>query len=1324
MDTIVLDTSDPTGSIIINSGDSYTASTSVNLSLSFSDGAGSGVSTMRILPGAPPWSGWMPVSTTKNIVLPAGDGIKTVYIEYQDAAGNISTAYSDSIILDQSGPSGSISINSGSGYTASTSVSLALYANDGGGSGVSQMQFSNDGSSWTGWQPYTPSTVWDLATGDGTKTVYVRYRDTLGNQSTFNDDIILDTAEPGGSVSIEGGDLYTSDPHVQLNLNASDGGGSGVASMRLSHDGSNWTGWEAFSSTKSWTLLSGDGTKTVYVEFMDQVGWVSSPQSDSILLDTTSPLGEIYINGGAAYTTDSAVTLSLNAHDGIGSGISTMRFSNNGSSWTAWETYQLTKDWLLPSGDGNKSVYVQYKDYAGNYAGFNDTIFLDETDPSGTIIINNGDAYTNNHSVNLMLSMDDGNGSGLNQARFSNDYSVWSAWEPYTASKTWELAAGTGSRIVYVQFTDNAGNIAIEDDAIVVDMQPPNGTITIESDAAYTNDTHVLLTLSASDSGGASVSHMRFSNNGTMWSSWIPYSTSSAWTMDTGDGTKQVYVQYKDSAGNQSSSSSDTIILDTVPPGGSITINDGDAYAGSASVSLSLSAEDGSGSGVSQMRFSNNGASWESWETFSASKIWTMTAGDGAKTVYVEYKDVAGNFTGFSDGIILDTSGPGGSVLIEYGDVYTNNALVALTLNADDSGGSGVWQMRFSNDQISWSGWEGYSASKAWTIPTGDGTKQVYAQYRDYLGYESTPSSDSIILDTVPPSGSVDINSGSAYTSSPEVTLSLTASDGGGSGVTRMRFSNDGAAWSDWQDFNTAKSWSLNAEDGEKYVYVQFEDAAGNRSSSASDSIHLDTSPPSGSVQINNGDAYTGSTSVDLVLSANDGSGIGVSQMRFSNDSATWSEWQSYSTSETWETTSGDGTKTVYVQYRDSLGNYDTYSDTIIMDNDPPTGSLWINNGDAYTNQSNVLLNTQAQDAGAGVSSMRFSNNGTNWSDWESYAASSSWSLTSGDGEKTVYVQYQDAVGKISIVYEDTIIVETSPPEGTILIEEGKPYSGSTNVNLALVADDSGGSGVARMQFSNDGSTWSAWETFSSSKSWSLTPGDGSKTVFVKYKDGAGNVSNLSSDTILLDMNAPDCNLSINNGEAYTNQEAAMLSISANDGDGTGLDQMRFSNDGLLWSEWGTPLTTKDWELTSGEGDKAVYIQCSDLIGHTSESAADSIILDQTPPESSSSSPASSPSMAFTVSWSGSDNSSGISEYDVQFRVGAGGSWVDWLKGTAITSKAFGPAQPVKTVQGEKYYFRVRALDKAGNVEEFSAGANTSTLIEILVRNYLPVMVR
>jgi hypothetical protein len=53
---------------------------------------------------------------------------------------------------------------------------------------------------------------------------------------------------------------------------------------------------------------------------------------------------------------------------------------------------------------------------------------------------------------------------------------------------------------------------------------------------------------------------MRFRNGGTTtWSSWVDYSTSHEWTLSAGAGTKTVYVQYRDRAGNLSAAASDTI---------------------------------------------------------------------------------------------------------------------------------------------------------------------------------------------------------------------------------------------------------------------------------------------------------------------------------------------------------------------------------------------------------------------------------------------------------------------------------------------------------------------------------------------------------------------------------------------------------------------------------------------------------------------------------------------------------------------------------------------------------------------------------------------
>jgi cell division septation protein DedD len=95
-----------------------------------------------------------------------------------------------------------------------------------------------------------------------------------------------------------------------------------------------------------------------------------------IELDKTAPQGSIQINNGAAYTSSSAVNLTVSATDSL-SGISQIRFSNDGI-WDqiAWEPYTSTKNWQLTNGDGAKTVYCQIEDNAGLIVNLSSSIVL------------------------------------------------------------------------------------------------------------------------------------------------------------------------------------------------------------------------------------------------------------------------------------------------------------------------------------------------------------------------------------------------------------------------------------------------------------------------------------------------------------------------------------------------------------------------------------------------------------------------------------------------------------------------------------------------------------------------------------------------------------------------------------------------------------------------------------------------------------------------------------------------------------------------------------------------------------------------------------
>ena len=123
------DSTAPTGSLTINENAPASPWRAATLNLSAHDGVGVRgyyVSSSATTPTAGA-AGWVAVTTTTSyagnaaFTLPAGEGIKTVYAWYKDAAGNVSARASDVIFLDWTAPSnGTLSAAAGSGQVTLT----------------------------------------------------------------------------------------------------------------------------------------------------------------------------------------------------------------------------------------------------------------------------------------------------------------------------------------------------------------------------------------------------------------------------------------------------------------------------------------------------------------------------------------------------------------------------------------------------------------------------------------------------------------------------------------------------------------------------------------------------------------------------------------------------------------------------------------------------------------------------------------------------------------------------------------------------------------------------------------------------------------------------------------------------------------------------------------------------------------------------------------------------------------------------------------------------------------------------------------------------
>ena len=209
--------------------------------------------------------------------------------------------------------------------------------------------------------------------------------------------------------------------------------------------------------------------------------------------------------------------------------------------------------------------------------------------------------------------------------------------------------------------------------------------------------------------------------------------------------------------------------------------------------------------------------------------------------------------------------------------------------------------------------------------------------------------------------------------------------------------------------------------------------------------------------------------------------------MRFSNESGAWSPWEFYTTAKAWPLSAGDGQKQVSVQTSDLAGNVSSsVSAGIVLVTTPPTVSLSINGGATVTNQPVVTLTISA----GGAASMRLRNETADWSDWMPVASTASWTLSSGDGQKQVSLEAQDAAGNISSVASAGILLDTTPPTVSLSINGGATVTNQQGVTLTISAGD-----AVSMRLRNETASWSDWMPAASTASWTLSSGDGQKQV-------------------------------------------------------------------------------------------------------------------------------------------------------------------------------------------------------------------------------------
>ncbi len=128
---------------------------------------------------------------------------------------------------------------------------------------------------------------------------------------------------------------------------------------------------------------------------------------------------------------------------------------------------------------------------------------------------------------------------------------------------------------------------------------------------------------------------------------------------------------------------------------------------------------------------------------------------------------------------------------------------------------------------------------------------------------------------------------------------------------------------------------------------------------------------------------------------------------------------------------------------------------------------------------------------------------------------------------------------RIPTAVEWGICPDDTPPTGTIVINDNAVETNTVSVILTITCNDSE-SGCSEMCISNT-TNCIIWESLAATKQWILADSDGSKTVYVKLKDNAGNASGNFTDAIIL--RRPDITVS-SIGAPISSYPGASISIS------------------------------------------------------------------------------------------------------------------------------------------------------------------------------------
>ncbi len=1188
-----------------------------------------------------------------------------------------------------------------------------------------------------GWTPCaTPFTTPTLA--DGSHTLKVRTSDAAGNtdasEVTFT--WLVDATDPTGSITspTDGADVSGT---IVLVSNSTDGG-SGVATVvfqRSPVGAGTWT-----NQAPSWdTTAQADGDYDLRAITTDAAGNSFTSALITVTVDNTDPTLSVSAPNPVNLSTPDPASITATASD-TGTGIAFLNFEQCSETsptcvsdtWTPLgvdTTAPYGVSWPIPS-DGTRLLRVRAEDEAGLETAELVLVTVDRTRPAGSLTAPASGADLRGASVGLTATASDAAPGTVNTVTFQRSPAGAGIWSdvavdssaPYTAGfDTTAVADGLYDLRVFT--TDTAGNAESTPATIQVrvDNTDPTGTITAPVNAADLRGT-VALTSNSADSGSG-VATVVFQRSPAGAGTWTNQAASWNTTLQA-DGLYDLRVVTTDNAGNAFSSAPITVRVDNTAPTGAVTAPAGGSNVRGTITLASNSAD--AGSGVATTQFQRSPAGAGTWTNEAASWNTTLQA-DGLYDLRVVTTDNAGN--AFTSGVVtvrVDNTAPTGSITAPANGAEIGVSPVALTSNSADAG-SGVATVVFERSPAGAGSWSPTPAS--WDTASGpnavaDGDYDLRVRTTDNAGNSFTSAVITVKVDHTAPTTSASVAPGSP--SNAPITVTFSASDGTGSGVSATSYSIDGGSVQLGNSAIVAAPGD-HSNDGSHAVQYFSTDDVGNVETPKTVTVVIDTTAPSGAP----GDPGTFLRGIaNLTYSTGAGD---VSSVQFQFSPAGAGAWSNIGAADisppydaAWNTVLvADGPYDLRAVVTDTTGNV---ANELLpglpktVDNTAPSGSVTSPAAASFVSGTvNVTANASdgAAPPASGVSAVRFELKPSGSGSFSVFGTQNAPVVGSTYQQSLVTSGFPDGPADLRVVVTDVAGNETTSAATTVTFDNDAPVitlndpgaavSGTVALGVTTSAD------TAQVVFERSPAGAGTWTTIATDS----TPGDGFTAAFdttalvdglydlrARATDVGGNPGTSGARTTRLDNTQPTGSITAPSAGAIVGGPAVQLTAAGADS-GSGVVSVAFEVKAFgagsftaVGSDTSAPYTA-NWDSTSApDGDAEIRAIVTDAAGNVHTTAVVIVTVDSTGPGVTLADPGAvlSGTVGLTASTSGGATR-------VSFGVSPAGSGT-WTEIASDTSSPFAADIDTSALADGLYDLRAVGYDSLGNASTPSVRAN------------------